>query len=74
VAVALLASAMYVQGALPGTITVAPAVGVDAKATPGSAGSALASYQPSTVMTDDATDVFDWAIPKRLAPEVVTTS
>jgi hypothetical protein len=50
----------------------APAVGVDAAATPGSAGSAVASYQRSIVSTEFVAEVFDWTIPKRVAPEVVT--
>jgi hypothetical protein len=50
----------------------APAVGVDAAATPGSAGSAVASYQRSIVRTEFVADVFDWTIPNRVAPLVVT--
>jgi hypothetical protein len=71
-AVALFASAMYEHGAFPPISIHAPAVGVDAAATPGSAGSAVASYQRSIVSTEFVADVLDCTIPNRVAPDVVT--
>jgi hypothetical protein len=62
-----------VQGALPGTITVAPAVGVDANATPGSAGRAV-GVVPAVDGDDRRSDrrvrLDD---PEAVGPEVVTT-